>query len=227
MEKIFFVAVMMLMAATTMSANNEDVTPSDLTKQVVVKKGQPVTNSQSKKQTSKQQSVTTNNSAGFGLYNGLNGTLITFRGFAPYSKQPMNNDYWPRFGIQVGAGYAHSFMTYEAVFEYMQTNIRYPDEPVEYLNSLQGSVRLGGMLPIQISNSVFLIPNIKGQLGGVFGLGGYSTFFQAGLIGGFDFGFKLGANIIKLGFVYEYRWFVDRTFTTGVGMMGGQLAFII
>lgn len=226
MEKIFFVAVMMLMAVT-MSANNDDVTPSDLTKQVVVKKGQPVTNSQSKSQDKKQQQVPTNNNSGFGLYNGLNGTFISFKGFAPYEKQPLNNCYWPRFGVQVGAGYAQSYFTYEGVLEYMQTNIRYSDEMPEYLNSIMGSVRIGGMLPIQLGSTVLLIPNVKGQLGGVFGLtSSYATRFQASVIGGLDFGFRLGKNTITLGFAYEYRWIVDNTSTLGFGLMGGQLAFI-
>lgn len=211
-----------------MSANNEDVTPSDLTKQVVVKKGQPVTNSQSKQQTSKQQPTSTNSSSGFGLYNGLSGTLITFKGFAPYEKQPLDNCYWPRFGIQVGAGQARSYFTYEGVLEFMQTNIRFSDETPEYLNSLMGSVRVGGMLPIQLGSTVLLIPNIKGQLGGVFSLtNAYSTRFQASLIGGLDFGFRFGKNAITLGFVYEYRWFVDSTSSIGLGMMGGQLAIIL
>lgn len=226
MKKIFFVAVMMLMAVT-MSANNDDVTPSDLTKQVVVKKGQPVTNSQSKSQDKKQQQVPTNNNSGFGLYNGLNGTFISFKGFAPYEKQPLDNCYWPRFGVQVGAGYAQSYFTYEGVLEYMQTNIRYSDEMPEYLNSIMGSVRIGGMLPIQLGSTVLLIPNVKGQLGGVFGLtSSYATRFQASVIGGLDFGFRLGKNTITLGFAYEYRWIVDNTSTLGFGLMGGQLAFI-
>lgn len=226
MEKIFVIAVMMLMAATSMSANNNDVKPGDLTKQVVVNKKQSANSSQSKSQDNKQQ-VPVNSTSGVGLYNGLNGTFISFKGFAPYEKQPIENCYWPRFGIQVGAGYAQSYFTYEGVLEYMQTNIRFSDEKPEYLNSLLGSVRIGGMLPVQLGSTVLLIPTVKGQLGGVFCLtSSYATRFQASVIGGLDFGFRLGKNTITLGFAYEYRWIVDNTSTLGFGLMGGQLAFI-
>lgn len=226
MEKIFFVAVMMLMAVT-MSANNDDVTPSDLTKQVVVNKKQSANSSQSKSQDNKQQ-VPVNSTSGVGLYNGLNGTFISFKGFAPYEKQPLNNCYWPRFGVQIGAGYAQSYFTYEGVLEYMQTNIQPNNEIPEYLNSLMGSIRVGGLLPIQLGSTVLLIPNVKGQLGGVFGFNNaFSTRFQASLIGGLDFGFRFGKNAITLGFVYEYRWFVDRTSSIGLGLIGGQLAIIL
>ena len=227
MKKVFFVAVMMLLAATVL-ANSDDVTPSDLTKQVVVTKKQPATNSQSTNQSSEQKPVSTNQSSGFGLYNGLNGTLISFKGFAPYEKQPVDNYFWPRFGVQIGAGYAQSYFTYEGVLEYMQTNIQPNNEIPEYLNSLMGSIRVGGLLPIQLGSTVLLIPNVKGQLGGVFGFNNaFSTRFQASLIGGLDFGFRFGKNAITLGFVYEYRWFVDRTSSIGLGLIGGQLAIIL
>lgn len=216
----------MALMTVTLSANDDDVTQSDLTKKVVVNKGKTGTTSQPKSKDTKQQ-VPAKNVSNFGLYNGMSGTLLTFKGFAPYAEQPIDNCYWPRFGIQVGAGYTKSFFTYEGVIEYMQTNIRYLEETPEYLNSLMGSARIGGMLPVQLGNTVLLIPSVKGQLGGVFSLNNlYASRFQVSIIGGLDLGFRLGKSTITLGFAYEYRWMVDNTSVLGFGLMGGQLAFI-
>jgi len=165
---------------------------------------------------------------GFGLYKGMMGTLVSFKGYAPYKEQPDGNMSWPRFGVQVGVGYAQSFFTYEGVLEYMQTNIREKMYEPEYLNSLQGSARIGGMLPMQLGNTILLIPSVKAQLGGAFSLtSGYSTYFQAGIIAGLDLGFRLGKKTLTLGFAYEYRWFVNRTTTLPVDFLGGQLTIVL
>lgn len=193
----------------------------DLTKQVVVKKQQTNEQQPSQQQKASQAPATKNR------FNSLNGTLITIKGHAPYSRQPEGVN-WPRFGLQLGVGYIHSYFTYEGVLEFMQSNLL-PDYP-NYLNSLQGSARIGAVLPIQIGNYFLIIPNVKGQLGGAFGLGNmsyYTTSFQASIIGGLDLGFKLGNRSVCLGFVYEYRWYISGSSTLGVGLLGGQLAITI
>jgi len=207
MRKAFTLLAVIVMAVSALAQNN------DTTKQ----------------QPAQKQSIA-------GIYNGMTGTYITVRGIAPYKKMPTfdgtNEFYWPKFGVQVGAGQAIKYFTYEGVLEYMQTVHPYYDNGlsvIETINTLQGSVRAGGMLPIQIGNVFVIIPNVKGLLGGSFSLyGGFTTRFQAGVSGGVDFGFKLGGNkMVTLGIVYEYRWFVNRSTTLGCDFLGGQFGIVI
>lgn len=216
MKKAFSLFTLLMIAVSATFAQTE-ATESGLTKQVVVTRQQPV-----------QKTSTV------GLYNGMMGTYITFRGHAPYRPIPqpdgMNEVEWPRFGFQIGAGQAYSFFTYEGVLEYMQTTYLDPNGSlIGYPNSLQGSARIGAMLPVQLGNTFVLIPNVKGLLGGNFSFyGGITSRFTAGLMCGLDFGFRLGGNkMITLGFVYEYRWYVYSMNTFGIDFLGGQLGIIL
>jgi len=217
-----------LFVAATAFANGFTEAPAD-----TVVTQQQTTQQQTTQQTSQDSQLKFKQSGqqgSFGLYKGMMGTLVSFKGYAPYKAQPEGDKYigWPRFGVQVGVGYAQSFFTYEGVLEYMQTNSQPVNYDPVYINSLQGSARIGGMLPMQLGNTILLIPSVKAQLGGAFSLtSGYSTYFQAGIIAGLDLGFRLGKKTLTLGFAYEYRWFVNRTTTLPVDFLGGQLTIVL
>jgi len=189
-------------------------------------------------QPAQQQQQPAQQTSTVGLYKAMRGTYITFRGHAPYKEMPAfdgtNSIYWPKFGLQISAGQALSFFTYEGVLEYQQTMHPYYDittkgTVIENINSLQGSIRIGAMLPIQLGNRLVLIPNVKCPLGGNFSFySGWSSQFTVGVIGGLDFGIRLGGSkMVTLGFVYEYRWYVNRSTTFGIDFLGGQLGIIL
>lgn len=208
MKKFLLLSILTLFVSSAFAEVSNDTTPVN---------NQYVSNYQAPKSTS---------NSGAGICKNLMATIINIGGMAPYSAQPDNNNFWPRFNVQGGAGYIYKFITAEAMIEYMQANTNSPSEPTNYYNLVLGSARFGVVVPIQITDKVLLMPNIKGRLGGAFYIGsGFTSQFVAGAIGGLDFGFRIGnKNMFLLGFIYEYRWFINGSKNYNMGMMGGQIA---
>lgn len=109
-------------------------------------------------------------------------------------------------GARFVSGYYRRFMTYELLFEY--------NRMLEY-NLIGLGFRLGGLLPIQLSQHVLLAPNIKFEIGADLTVGeaspDYPSSFFFGGVCGVEALFRLGRtkDYMTIGVDYEHRGFLS------------------